>query len=496
MIVPILRIALRALARNKARSALTMLGIIIGVASVIALVSLGQGAQKQVKDQVSNMGANLLIIQAGSQRTGGMRGGAGTSTTLTEDDMAAVLREVPTVVAATPSISASAPLVAGNQNWSTRAEGVDTTYPAIRLRQASQGQFFTDSDVRSAARVAVIGQTVANVLFPGADPVGQMMRVRNLSFRVVGVLEARGQSQLGQDQDDTVLVPYTTVMKKLLATNYLSSIQVSASSEEATDQAQEQITTLLRARHNLRPGQDDDFTVRNLSDVAETAAETSRVMTMLLGGIAAVSLLVGGIGIMNIMLVSVTERTREIGIRMAVGARSKHVQYQFLIEALILGLAGGLTGIMVGTGISYGVSHFLNWPQLLSPVAMVGSAVFSMLIGVFLDTIRREKPPRSIRSRRCDSSRVASRHLLVRFRFCSFVQFVRVGLGINYVFPEVFGVVLHTIRPQHRLVILHHVLQGAYRAAVVLGVVSRFGPVEIHPQLSKIGFVPGTLRTE
>ncbi len=383
MIVPILKIALRALARNKARSALTMLGIIIGVASVIAMVSLGQGAQKQVQDQISSMGANLLIVQAGSQRTGGMRGGAGTSTTLTEDDMAAILRDVPTVTAATPSISASATLVVGNQNWSTRAEGVDTSYPAIRLRDAAQGQFFTDADVRSAARVAVIGQTVANVLFPGADPVGQMMRLRNLSFRVVGVLQARGQSQMGQDQDDTVLVPYTTVMKKLLATNYISSIQVSAVSEEATGQAQEQIATLLRARHNIRAGQEDDFTVRNLSDVAETAAETSRVMTMLLGGIAAVSLLVGGIGIMNIMLVSVTERTREIGIRMAVGARSKHVQYQFLVEALILGLAGGLTGIAVGAGTSYGVSRFLNWPQLLSPVAMVGSALFSMLIGVF-----------------------------------------------------------------------------------------------------------------
>jgi putative ABC transport system permease protein len=383
MIVPILKIALRALARNKARSALTMLGIIIGVASVIAMVSLGQGAQKQVKDQISNMGANLLIVQAGSQRTGGMRGGAGTSTTLTPEDMFAILREIPSAGAASPSISATAALVFGNQNWTTRAEGVDTSYPAIRLRDAAQGQFFTDADVRSAARVAVIGQTVANVLFPGMDPVGQTMRVRNLPFRVVGVLQTRGQSQMGQDQDDTVLVPYTTVMKKLLATNYISSIQVSAVSEEATAQAEQQIATLLRARHNIRSGQEDDFTVRNLSDVAETAAETSRVMTMLLGGIAAVSLLVGGIGIMNIMLVSVTERTREIGIRMAVGARSKHVQHQFLIEALILGLAGGLTGIAVGAGTSYGFAEFLHWPQLLSPVAMAGSAVFSMLIGVF-----------------------------------------------------------------------------------------------------------------
>jgi putative ABC transport system permease protein len=383
MITPTLKIAFRALARNKARSALTMLGIIIGVASVIAMVSLGQGAQKQVRDQISNMGANLLIVQSGSQRTGGMRGGAGTTTTLTVDDMTAILRDVPTAAAASPDIGTSVPLVAGNQNWTTRAEGVDTSYPAIRLRDASQGQFFTNADVRSAARVAVIGQTVADVLYPGTDPVGQTVRVRNLPFRVVGVLEARGQSQLGQDQDDTVLVPYTTVMKKLLATTYLPSIQVSAASEETTEQTQQQISALLRTRHGLRAGQDDDFTVRNLSDVADTAAETSQVMTMLLGGIAAVSLLVGGIGIMNIMLVSVTERTREIGIRMAVGARSKHVQRQFLIEALILGLLGGMVGILTGAATSYGISYFLHWPQLLSPAAILGSAAFSMLIGVF-----------------------------------------------------------------------------------------------------------------
>src|SRR5262245_4632289 len=383
MIVPILKIALRALARNKARSALTMLGIIIGVGSVIAMVSLGQGAQKQVQDQISNMGANLLIVQAGSFRTSGVRGGAGTSTTLTLPDMVAIQREIPAVAAVSPSVATSVPLVVGNQNWTTRAEGVDTTYPAIRLRDASAGQFFTDADVRSAARVAVIGQTVADMLFPGMDPIGQTMRVRNLPFRIAGVLQARGQSQLGQDQDDTVLMPYSTVMKKLLATTYVTSIQVSAVSEEATGPVAQQITELLRTRHNLRNGQEDDFTVRNLTDVAETAAETSRVMTMLLGGIAAVSLLVGGIGIMNIMLVSVTERTREIGIRMAVGARSSHVQRQFLIESLILGLLGGLTGVLVGVGVSYGLSELMSWPRLLSPVAMVGSAVFSMLIGVF-----------------------------------------------------------------------------------------------------------------
>jgi putative ABC transport system permease protein len=375
--------AFRALARNKARTALTMLGIIIGVASVIAMVSLGQGAQKQVQDQISSMGTNLLIVQAGSQRAGGMRGGAGTSTTLTPDDMQAVLREVTSVGAATPSISAGVPLVAGNQNWTTRAEGVDVAYPMIRARGVAEGQFFTEADVRSAARVAVIGQTVSDNLFPGQSAVGQTMRVRNLTFRIVGVLKAKGQSQMGQDQDDTLLMPYTTVMKKLMATNYVGSLQFSAVSEKATADAERDIAALLRTRHNLRPGQEDDFTVRNLSDVAETAAETSKVMTMLLSGIAAVSLLVGGIGIMNIMLVSVTERTREIGIRMAVGARSKHVQWQFLIESLVMGLMGGITGIIVGVGTAFILSKGFGWPQLLSPVAMIGSAVFSMMIGVF-----------------------------------------------------------------------------------------------------------------
>ena len=380
---PVLKIALRALARNKARSALTMLGIVIGVGSVIAMVSLGQGAQQQVKQQISSMGSNLLIVTSGSRTAGGVRGGAGTANRLTPEDAAAILRDTTTVAAISPGVSSSATVVFGNQNWTTRAEGVGIDYLAIRGRAVAGGEFFTDSDIRSAARVAVIGQTIAAELFGGADPVGQTIRVRNLPFRVVGTLAAKGQSSMGQDQDDVLLLPYTTVMKKLQSTTFLSTIYVSAVSEQATTQAETEIAALMRSRHNIRAGQDDDFTVRNLTDIAEAAEQSSQVMTMLLGGIAAVSLLVGGIGIMNIMLVSVTERTREIGIRMAVGAKTGHVQNQFLIESLVLGLLGGLGGILMGAAVSYGVSYGFGWPQSISPLAVVGSVLFSMAIGIF-----------------------------------------------------------------------------------------------------------------
>ncbi len=383
MIGAVLKIALRALARNKGRSALTMLGIIIGVASVIAMVSLGQGAQTQVQQQIESMGTNMLIISAGSQRTGGVRGGAGTSTTLTLDDLQAIQRDAPAVTSISPSVTVPVTLIFGNGNWGTRAEGVAPTYLAIRNRSVSSGEFFTDTDIRTAARVAVIGETVSRELFAGADPVGQTVRVRNLPFRVVGVLTAKGQTQWGQDQDDTVLIPYTTAMKKLLSTQYISLAYVSAGSTQATFDAETEIGGILRQRHNIRSGQEDDFTVRNLTDIAESAEATTRIMTMLLGSIAGVSLLVGGIGIMNIMLVSVTERTREIGIRMAVGAKSKHVRTQFLLESLVLGLAGGIVGITLGIGLSAVTSKVFGWPVITSATAVVVSALFSMMIGVF-----------------------------------------------------------------------------------------------------------------
>jgi putative ABC transport system permease protein len=383
MLPSVVRIALDELVAHKGRSLLTMLGIVVGVAAVIAMVSLGQGAQQQVQEQIASMGTNMLVIQAGSQNTGGLRSGAGTSTTLTPGDAEAILRDAPAVGALSPSVGAPVTLVFGNLNWSTRAEGVATSYPQIRNRGVAAGEFFTDADVASASRVAVIGQTVADQLFPGMDPIGQTLRVRNLPFRVVGVLEAKGQSQFGQDQDDTLAIPYTTAMKKLLATTYLPTIYASAVSEEQTADAERQIGEILRARHRLRPGEADDFRIRNLTDVANAAESTTRVMTLLLGGIAAVSLLVGGIGIMNIMLVSVTERTREIGIRLAIGARKAHVQTQFLLESVVLGLLGGLVGIVVGVGTSFLLSAVFHWPQLISPLSVFGSALFSMGIGVF-----------------------------------------------------------------------------------------------------------------
>ncbi|HQR32769.1 MAG TPA: ABC transporter permease [Blastocatellia bacterium] len=380
----IFRVAFRALARNKMRSALTMLGVIIGVASVIAMVSIGQGAQASVQEQIASVGTNLLFVRAGTQNTGGVRSGTdqGGTNTLTVDDIEAIKREVPSVGMASPSVMSRAQIVFGNQNWNTQIQGCSEQYLDIRKWKMQSGVFFTEADVRTAARVAVIGQTIADTLFPGIDPVGQMIRVRELPFRVVGVLAKRGQDQQGRDQDDLVMAPYTTVQKKLLAITYIQFANVSAISPEATKLAEQQIGDLLRQRHKLAPNQENDFSVRNMTDVADAADETNRIMTMLLGSIAGVSLLVGGIGIMNIMLVSVTERTREIGIRMAIGARSSIVQTQFLIESIVLSLAGGAIGIALGISISVLIPKMLGWPTLISPTAIFGSVIFSAAIGI------------------------------------------------------------------------------------------------------------------
>lgn len=382
----ILRIAFRALVRNKMRAALTMLGIIIGVSAVIAMVSIGQGAQASVQAQIEGMGTNLLFVSAGAQNTGGVRGGAGAdggNNTLTIDDLEAIRRELPSVSMISPAVNSRSQLIAGNLNWSTQVQGVSEQYTDIRKWTVESGEFFGDADVRTAARVVVLGRTVADNLFPGTDAVGQTVRVMNLPFRVVGVMARKGQDPQGRDQDDLAFAPYTSVQKKLLGNTRLQVAYVSAISQDTTYTAQSQITELLRQRHKLSANEANDFTVRNMSDVAEAANQTNSTMTILLGCIAGVSLLVGGIGIMNIMLVSVTERTREIGIRMAIGARSSAVRTQFLIESVVLSLTGGIVGIMLGLGVSLAIPALLGWPTLVSTASVIGSVVFSAAVGIF-----------------------------------------------------------------------------------------------------------------
>jgi putative ABC transport system permease protein len=381
----IIRVAFRALARNKMRAALTMLGIIIGVSAVIAMVSIGQGAQASVQAQIQSIGTNLLFVSAGAQNAGGVRTGAGDTgtNTLTAEDLDAIRREVPSVAMVTPTVNSRSQLVFGNMNWNTSVQGVNEQYPDVRKWSIQSGEFFTDSDVRTAARVIVIGQTIADNLFAGMDPVGQTVRVMNLPFRVTGVMVRKGQDQQGRDQDDIAFAPFTTVQKKLIGSPRLQIAYVSAVTQDATYTAQQQISDLLRQRHKLTANEPNDFTVRNMTDVAEAANETNNTMTVLLACIAGVSLLVGGIGIMNIMLVSVTERTREIGIRMAIGARSSAVRTQFLIESIVLSLTGGFLGIMLGIVVSLLIPALLGWPTLISTIAIIGSVIFSGAVGIF-----------------------------------------------------------------------------------------------------------------
>jgi putative ABC transport system permease protein len=381
--ISILRIALRALARNKMRSILTMLGIIIGVGAVIATVGVGQGAQQQVQNNIASMGTNLVFVSSGSVNRGGLRLGGGATKTLTYDDMKAILQESPAVASAAPGSSASAQVVFDNNNWYTRVNGTEPQYFDIRAWPVASGASFTEDDVRTAADVAVLGETVRQNLFGSADPVGQTVRIGNLPFQVAGVLAAKGQSGMGADQDDAIYVPITTLQKKITGQPWLQYIVVSAVSQQASYAAQEQITALLRDRHRIRPGQDPDFQVRNLADVAQLADQSSQIMTLLLASIASVSLIVGGIGIMNIMLVSVTERTREIGIRIAIGAQEADVLKQFLSEAVVMSLIGGAIGILLGAGSSLGISRVLHWPISISPLAVVAAAVFSTMVGIF-----------------------------------------------------------------------------------------------------------------
>ncbi len=379
-----IRIALRALARNKMRSALTMLGIIIGVAAVIAMVALGQGAQEQVQKQIAALGSNMLFVGSGTINRGGVRIGSGATKTLVYDDMSAILRDCPAVVMAAPGAGSSGQVVFGNDNWGTRINGTEPQYFDIRDWPVAEGTVFTQEDVQTSANVAVIGQTVRTNLFGPTDPVGQTIRINNLPFRVVGVLQPKGTSAaMGNDQDDVVFVPLNTLQKKISGQDWLQYIMVSAQSRDASYAAQSQIEALLRDRHRIRPGMDDDFFVRNMSDVADVAAQAGSIMTMLLASIASVSLMVGGIGIMNIMLVSVTERTREIGIRMAIGATEDDVQRQFLIEAVVLSGIGGAIGILLGLVVSLLIPLLLNWAVSISTLAILIAVVFSVAVGIF-----------------------------------------------------------------------------------------------------------------
>lgn len=376
-------LALRALQRNKMRSTLTMLGIVIGVGAVVAMVGIGNGAKSQVEAQIATLGQNVILIFPGSVATGGVQSGSGGVGTLKLEDAKAIADEVPDVLAVSPGMRTSSQLGYGNQNWATSVTGESPEYFEIRQWEIVSGAGFTEQDVRSASKVAVIGETVARQLFGEEDPVGQIMRVRNVPFQVIGVLRPKGTSVMGTDQDDIVIVPYTTVMKRLSGITNLRMISVQCSSEDRTTAVVQGITDLLRQRHHLGPDRENDFMVRSQQEIAEMATATSRVLRLLLGAIASVSLIVGGIGIMNIMLVSVTERTREIGIRIALGAHGSDILSQFLIEAVTLSSLGGILGILIGLGTSSLLSRFAGWPTLTSVDAIIVAFLFSAAVGVF-----------------------------------------------------------------------------------------------------------------
>ena len=380
------QIALRALRINKMRSALTMLGIIIGVGAVITMVAVGAGATRKLEDQIAMMGSNLLVVVPGSQTSGGVRMGFGTQQTLTLNDAEAIERECPAVQDIGPTLEGAVQIVSGNLNWATRATGTTPGMLNVRDWPLSSGRPMNDEDVKSSAKVVILGQTIVDSLFGGIDPIDQIVRIKKLPFRVIGVLASKGQSMVGQDQDDTAYVPITTAQKKLFRVSFpgqVRMIMVKARSLEDMPAAEQQITDLLRQRHRITEKKDDDFSIRNLTQFMETAEEQTRIMTILLGAIASISLLVGGIGIMNIMLVSVTERTREIGIRMAVGAKTWDIRLQFIMEAVILSLMGGLVGILLGFIDSKIVSAMSGWPTQVSVVAAVLAFAFSGMVGIF-----------------------------------------------------------------------------------------------------------------
>jgi putative ABC transport system permease protein len=376
-------IALRALRRNKMRSMLTALGIIIGVASVVAMVAVGNGAQARITSQVSALGQNLLMVFAGSKKSGGVNSGLGSASAITLEDASAIQREVPDVAAVSPEVSVTAQAIANGRNWSTTVVGESQDYLKIRDWKLAAGSMFNESDIRSAAKIAVIGSKTANELFGPLNPVGQSVRIKNIPFTIIGLLESKGAGMGGANQDDRILIPYTTAMKRLTGDRYLRSVNVEIRSAERMEIAQQQITSLLRQRHRLTSDQSDDFNIFNQKEIADTVNSISKIITLLLGSIAGISLVVGGIGIMNIMLVSVTERTREIGIRIAVGAQPGDIRLQFLIEAVTLSLLGGLIGVLCGVGASHLVGMFADFKAVVSSGSIILAFGVSSVIGIF-----------------------------------------------------------------------------------------------------------------
>ena len=381
-VASIAKVGMKAILRNPMRSTLTMLGIIIGVACVIAMVSVASGASRSVQEAIGSLGTNFIMVFPGAVTQSGARIHGGEST-LTEDDVEAVRRECPSVAYVSAGVRSAGQVVAGGLNWGTAIYGVGVDWPLIRAWNTSQGEFFTEAEVRAGAKVCVLGAAVAEALFPDGRAVGQVVRIKNVPFRVLGVLERKGGTTMGTDQDDQVVAPYTTVMKRLMGTTRISIMYVAAVSSEAVPRAQEEIEALLRQRHRIQAGQPSDFMMRSQEEIAGRAAESSRTMSLLLGSVAAISLLVGGIGIMNIMLVSVTERTREIGVRLAVGAKARHILLQFLLEAVILSVVGGGMGIALGMGVSRLLSRLAGWPTIVGAGSVGLAFGFAALVGVF-----------------------------------------------------------------------------------------------------------------
>lgn len=379
---------------NKLRTVLTMLGIIIGVCAVIAMVSIGMGVRKNVVDSISSLGSNMLIVMSGSSNRGGVRGGAGSVRTLTYDDAKAIKKRIKNIDYVSPTVQGSYQVVYGHENWSTTVTGVIPEYSQIQSLTMQSGIFFTEHDVDVRNRVAVIGTTVATNLFGSVNPVGEKIRVGNAPYTVIGLIASKGQSSGGQDQDDTVLIPLTTAQERLMGMTYVRSINVQVSTSDKMDEVQSNIEKLLRQRHRIREGSEDDFNVRNLTSLMETMTQTTTMITLLLGSIAGISLIVGGIGIMNIMMVSVTERTREIGIRKAIGATYNSIMLQFLIESTLISILGGIVGIFLGIGLAQAISKFGNFTTVISGASIIASFGFSLFVGIFFGMLPARKAAR------------------------------------------------------------------------------------------------------